>query len=108
MKVFLLSTLFAIAVLNLFLGYSGSVLSHEAHRAAVHWGIELSVTSQLAFAIQPWFYPLAFVALIIVALGITKKLPEWMPIYFIILFMALDIIGLLISTWGFGMIHFLL
>ena len=108
MRVFLVSVLLSISILNFFLGWSGSVISHEVNRVVVHDGIEISVLSSIAFAIQPWFYFLACVSLGSAVLSLVKKLPERLMVYLVVFFMALDVVGLLISVWGFGGVHFLM
>jgi hypothetical protein len=58
--------------------------------------------------LQSGFYLLALWAFVAGLSGFADKLPERSDIYLLVFFMALDISGLLVSTWGFGMVHFLL
>jgi hypothetical protein len=108
MKRFVLTALVGIVALNSFLGYSGNALSQEMRREAVHDGVELSVLSEGAFRLQPLFYLVALAALAVSSLGFLHRLSENALAYAVVSFLALDIIGLLISLWGFSNIHFLL
>ena len=108
MRAFLLTSVFAIAIFNGFLGYSGAALSRIVHSSANHSGIELSILARFASALQPWFCLLTFCALMAGILGLRKKLSENQLTYLVILFLTVDTLGLWVSAWGFGTVHFLL
>jgi len=108
MRAFALTALLGVIALNCFLAYSGHALSEDMRRVAVHDGVKLSVLSEAAFRLQPWFYLVAFAAVVVSGLGFGRRLSERALTYAVVSFLVLDIIGLLISLWGFSYVHFLL
>jgi len=108
MRVFALTSLFGLIVLNCLLSYSGQALAQEVHLVVVHDHLELSALSKAAFALQPWFYAVAVAVFVVMALGFRHKLSDQRLIYAVVSFFVLDVIGLVISLWGFGVVHFLL
>ena len=108
MRAFALTALLGLVALNCFLAYSGRTLARDMHRVVVHDGVKLSVLSESAFVLQPWFYVVALAAFVVAALGFRHRLPERGLIYGAVSFLVLDILGLLISLWGFSYVHFLL
>jgi hypothetical protein len=108
MRLFLLTITFATAIFNCLLGYSGAVLSYVVRKSVDHLGVELSLLTEFAFDLQPWFYLLAFCVLVTGVLGLRRKLSENQLIILIVTFLAVDIFGLFISAWGFGTAYFLL
>ena len=108
MKGFALTGLFGLAVLNCFLAVSGQALAREMRRVALHDGVKLSALSDAAFALQPWFYLIALAALVATGMGFAKRLADRGLIHAVVGFLVLDVVGLLISLWGFTHVHFLL
>ena len=108
MRAFALTALLGIVALNCFLAFSGQILAQDTNRVAVHDGVTPSTLSKAAFALQPWFYLLAAATLVAAALGFSRRVTERSLVYLAVSFLALDIIGLLVSLWGFGYVHFLL
>jgi len=108
MRAFTLTALLGVVALNCFLAYSGHSLSEGMRRVAIHDGVKLSVLSEAAFRLQPWFYLVALVAVAVSRLGFRHRLSERALIYAVVSFLVLDIIGLLISLWGFSYVRFLL
>lgn len=108
MRAFALTALLELVALNCFLAYSGPALAREMHRVVVHDDIKLSLLSNAAFALQPWFYLVSLAALGVTGFGFGRRLSERALIYAVVSFLVLDVIGLLASLWGFGSVHFLL
>ena len=108
MRAFALVALLGIVALNCFLAYSGQSLAQDMGRVVTHDGIKLTVLSKAAFALQPWFYLLAAAAFVAAGLGFSRRVTERGLIYLVVSFLVLDIIGLLVSLWGFSYVHFLL
>jgi hypothetical protein len=108
MRAFALSALLGLVALNCFLAYSGQTLAREIRRVVVHDGVKLSVVSEAAFILQPWFYLVALAAFVATGLGFGRRLSEHVLIYAVVGFLVLDIVGLLLSIWGFSHVHFLL
>ena len=57
---------------------------------------------------QPWFFLVAAAALVIACLGFSRRVSDKGLIYGVVGFLALDIVGLVVSLWGFSQVHFLL
>jgi hypothetical protein len=108
MRPFALTALLAIVVLNCFLAFSGQALAQDMGRMVAHDGVTLSTLSRAAFALQPWFYVLAAATFVAAALGFNRKVAERGLVYLVVSILVLDIVGLLVSLWGFGYVHFLL
>ena len=108
MRAFALTGLLGLALLNGFLAYSGQALANEMHRSYTHYGVKLSLLSQAAFALPPYFYIVAAAAVVLAALGFWRRTPEHKLIYGAFALLLLDVAGLFAMMWGFGVVHFLL
>jgi hypothetical protein len=103
-----LTAILGLAVLNCFLGCSGQRLAYEMHRVVAHDRIMLPLLSEVAFALQPWFYVVAVAVVLFGGLGLAGKLSEKALMYGVVGFLILDVAWLVVSLWGFSMVHFLL
>ena len=106
MRRFALTTLFAIAVLNCFLAYSGQHLSSEVRQFVADHSTKLSIFSMTALAVPPWFYLIAGVAFVVAVLGLTRRLGDCGLVYTAVGLLLFDIAGLLVSLWGVGVLLF--
>jgi hypothetical protein len=106
MRRFTLTALFGIVLLNCFLAYSGQYLSSQVRELAAHHHSKLPALSMLALAIPPWFYPVAGAAVVVAILGLTRRLGDRGLVYSVVGLLLLDIIALLVSLWGVGVLSF--
>ena len=101
-----LTALIGIVLLNCFLAYSGQYLSSQVRQLAADHDSKLPALSVLGLAIPPWFYLVACVAILPAVLGLTRRLGEYGLIYAVVGLLLLDILFLLISLWGVGVLSF--
>jgi hypothetical protein len=105
---FAVSALCAIAGLNCALAYFGQKLAADICRVAIYDNTKLSVFSEYTLKSQSCFYLVALAAVFIISLALARRLSDSSLIYLVVGFLAVDIVGLIVSLWGVSSVYFLL
>jgi uncharacterized membrane protein YwaF len=108
MRTFALTALLGLFLFNCYLGFSGQVLARNMSQIAGRFGVKLSAFSEAAFALQPCFFLVALAVVVVAVLDWRRRLSERTLIYMVVGLLWLDVVGLLISLWGFSNVFFLL
>jgi uncharacterized membrane protein YwaF len=106
MRRFALTALFATALLNGFLAYSGQYLSAQVRQFMADHNTKPSYFSMTALALPPWFYVVAAVAVVVALFGVTRRVGDSGLIYTVVGLLLLDVAALLVMLWGVGVFLF--
>jgi len=106
MRPFALTSLFAIAALNCFLASSGQKLANDYHGVLQGFGSKLPALTRAAFVVPPGFYAVAVAAVAVAGLGLGRKASDHSLVYAAVVFLLLDMGGLLVSLWGLATVPF--
>jgi hypothetical protein len=70
-------------------------------RTYEQFGVKLPRLTLIGIELPIWFYAVMFVALVVLFFGYLRRLEENKLIYWVIVLMAFDIAGLLVTVWGY-------
>jgi hypothetical protein len=101
MRTFSIALLSGLAALNCLLGYLTHQLAGPMYRAFTQYGTDLPLLTALAVHLPPWFYVLAVAALLVICLGLWRRLPDHKLVYAAVALLIVDVAGLLASLWGY-------
>jgi hypothetical protein len=105
MRTFALITLSGLVALNCFLAYSGQFLAEQMGRSYHHLGVKLPGLTYAALVLPPWFYVVALASLAVAGLGFFRRVTDSKLMVGAVCFLTVDVAGLLVSLWGFCVIH---